>query len=250
MDAEEEEVPPDGEEGVPSSPPITTIEDDVTYDEHERGYDEYGEDMGVRDSIEPEIAHEGTSVEEEEDLPIAKAEPEGDKDTDMEDKGIEGDNELDLVEPEKMDMSTDHEVPETLEHDVPQDAPSEGHEPSEETEQSADRINTQPPRVQRQDTVPETDALEETQPSFFPDESVARNYPLLVHESAAPNQTNSTEPFHTAREQFSGSQQRQGLATHSREDGSDEITMNERIRSLQDVLNMPDTQQSLGQRPD
>jgi hypothetical protein len=242
------DIIPEVEEGVPSSPPISAHED-LTYDEHERAYDEYAEDEGVRESVEPEVVDDETPNEDDDDLPLTKPEPE-DEDTNMNEDNAEEDGELGLVQPRKVDLGTDQEVPETLEQDHPVDAYSEEHQAvrSPLINGGADNANfalPKPPRVPRQNTIPDTDALEETQPSFFPDGDYALHMDLAEERaSEALNQTNSTEPFHTANEQLSEYQQDQSLPLDSRNKNSDISQTGEHLRSLQEIYNLPDTQQT------
>jgi hypothetical protein len=249
VDEPEEDLAPEDDEGVPSSPPISAVDGSVTYDEHGT-YDEYAEDGGVRDSVEPEAANEEASIEEEEDLPLTKPEPEDAEIVNPDQEDVQGDDELDLVQPQKVDFGTDQEVPETLDQEDPPQALSEEQiqersPPTEDVEDGGACAPLAPPRMQRQNTVPETDALEETQPSFFPEnETVMRDAAARTIDSGAPHQTNSTEPFHTAHEHLSGSQNNQPLPESSKENGSDTITTGERLRSMQDIYNLPDTQHS------
>jgi hypothetical protein len=231
----DEEISPEDEEGVPSSPPISALGDDLTYDEHETTYDEYAEDTGVCDSPEPHINSEDMAMEanDDDDLPVAKLERDEEKAIGTTSDNVEEDDQLDLVQSQKVDLRTDQGIPETLER--------EGL-PQADDGRSRDGFATpQPPRVQRQNTVPETDALEETQPSVFPGDE---RQPQSVKESDQANQTNSAEPFHTAQDQPSGHQHDQVPLASSKEDGSDTIQTGERLRSLQDIYNLPDTQQS------
>jgi hypothetical protein len=249
----EDDIIPEGEEGVPSSPPISAADESVTYDEHT--YDEYAEDGAVRDSVEPEVADEEAPNEDEEDLPLVKPESNANeandsKEDDVEDEDDDDDDEMNLVQPQKVDFGTDQEVPETLEqeghqHELSEQHMSERSPYEEDVAQSDAHEPMQPPRVQRQNTVPETDALEETQPSFFPDDQSSKSNDVHVAgKSGAPKQSNSTEAFHTAHEQLSGSQHNQHHPVGSKEEDSDNITSGERLRSLQDIFNLPDTQQS------
>jgi hypothetical protein len=244
----DENITPQGEEGVPSSPPISAVDEDLTYDEHERAYDEYAEEEGVRDSIEPEIADDEAPNEDDDDLPLTKPEPEEDDDTEMKEADAEEDGELDLVQPRKVDLGTDQEIPETLEQEHPLNAHSEEHEPAHSLPTRRGSLGEgfalpRPPPMQRQNTIPETDALEDTQPSFMPDVNSAglgQEYNL-----GEPGQTNITEPFHTTNEQLSGSQHDRPLPLSSNKDGSDAIQAGERLRSLQEIYDMPDTQPSV-----
>lgn len=246
----EEDIIPEGEEGVPSSPPISAVDGSVTYDEHERAYDEYAEDGGMRDSVEPEAVDEEAPNEDEEDLPLTKLEPDDEAATDSKGDDAEEDGKADLVQPQKVDFGTDQELPETLEPDGPQhelskQQMSERSPPEGDVAHSEAHAPSHPPRTQRQNTVPETDALEETQPSIFPDNGIGiPNDAPPLGESGVPNQTNSTEPYHTAREQMSGSQHDRPQPAISKENDSDAIISGERLHSLQDIYNLPDTQQS------
>lgn len=245
--ARDEEVTNDGE-GVPSSPPITAADDDITYDEHV--YDEYATEAEVRESVEPEISN-GNGSNEGDDLPLPKSEL--DKDdivSHCEDE--EEEDQIDLVQPQKVDMATDQEVPETMEQDLPLDAvsdePAFARSPVAERGEGFQHDPPHPARVQRQDTVPETDGLEETQPSLFPEDIlVSHNDSDRGSENyvpaEVPNQTDSNELFHTAQEQLSGSKANQApVSSHDNE--SDAFPVTERIRTLQDIIDMPDTQQS------
>ena len=241
----DEDIVPEDEEGVPSSPPISAVDGSVTYDEHDQAYDEYAEGGGVRESVEPTAPDEEAAVEDDEDLPLTKSESEEDGNSSPE--PVVEEDELDLVQPQKVDFETDHEVPETLEQEEPQHELSQEHiqeqsPPAEGIQDSEAPAPSPLPRMQRQNTVPETDALEETQPSFFPENSAMHDDALQIADPGAPYQTESTEPFHTANEQLSGSQNDQPLPESFKENGSDTITADERLRSLQDIHNLPDTQ--------
>ena len=246
----EEDVTPEGDERVPSSPPIMGPDDDLTYDEHEQAYDEYAEEGAVRDSTEPQAAGEDMAMEDDDDLPLTKPEPDDEEESNLKDGDTEDDG-LDLVQPQKVDLGTDQEIPETLEQEqLQEDLPEQEAVVSSPTQNAnaskeAD-ANRRPPRVQRQNTVPETDALEETQPSFFPEPQLVRDeesHVEPVEDCEGPGQTNSTEPFQTAREQPSGSQGQLPISSPT-EGGSDAIQTGERLRSLQDIQNLPETQQS------
>ncbi|KAF2826925.1 hypothetical protein CC86DRAFT_370043 [Ophiobolus disseminans] len=245
----DEEITPEGEKRFPSSPPIGGSDDELMYDEHENAYNEYDEEVGVRDSAEPEAANEDVVMAEDDDLPLTKPEPDEDETAKVEDEM----DELDLIRPQKVDPGTDQEVPENLEHEDVQEPLLGDDDPphsSEVVEAGRDESMAapEPPRTQRQDTVPETDALEETQPSFFPtNDCILSNDEIQAHHSEASgthDQTNSTEPFHTAREQTSESQGDRQPPASSKEGGSDTIQAGDRLRSVQDIYNLPETQQS------
>jgi len=253
----EEEVTPEDENPIPSSPPLIGPEDagekqELVYDEHEHGYDEYNEMAGVRDSVEPLAVNGDVEMAEDEDLPVAEPEHEQEQTAGSQPGENEDGDELDLVQPQKVDLEEDEEVPETLEQDGAHDTLSDPDDLPHISDPSGlvrdeSMAAPQPPRMQRQNTVPETDALEETQPSHLQvAESTLQDSEmevLVADELGAPHQTNSTEPFHTAREDASGSQDDQPPPASSREVGSDTIQANERLRSLQDIYNLPETQQ-------
>jgi hypothetical protein len=242
MTEDEAEVTPEGEEGVPSSPPISALGDDLTYDEHEQAHDEYAEDVEVRESSEPHAVDEDVPMDEDDDLPVTMPEPEEEEPTDSKEVDMEEDGDIDLIHPQKVDLGTDQELAETLEQENLEED-TEVHAPQEQVvETSEDHATLQPPRVQRQDTVPETDALEETQPSFFPGDEV--DQAPVPHTDDEANQTNSTQPFHTAQEQASEIVQNEPTRASSKEPGSDTLQTGDRLRSLQDIYNLPDTQQS------
>ncbi|KAH7079627.1 hypothetical protein FB567DRAFT_501843 [Paraphoma chrysanthemicola] len=249
-DEVEEDVTPEAGERVPSSPPIMGPDDDLTYDEHERTYDEYAEDGAIRDSTEPQVVGEDDAMVDDEDLPLTKPDPDDEDDSEARDVDME-DEQLDLVQPQKVEPFTDQEAPESLEQERTNEDLSEQEDqvqsplPTAKAKPDA-KASPRPPRVQRQDTVPETDALEETQPSFFPvseHEHKTGVHDQLAQGSEALDQTNSTEPFQTAREEPSGSQG-QIPPSSPIEGGSDAIRTGERLRSLQDIHNLPETQQS------
>ncbi|EAT81655.2 hypothetical protein SNOG_11156 [Parastagonospora nodorum SN15] len=243
----DEDIMPEDEDGVPSSPPISAVDGSVTYDEHDQAYDEYAEGGGVRESVEPTAPDEEAASEDEEDLPLTKPEPEEDENSSPDQEDIEKVDELDLVQHQRVDLGTNHEVSETLEQEqLPQELHEERaqeHSAPAEGIQDSEAPATSPPlRRQRQSTVPETDALEETQPSLFPGDSAMHDDTHQTADPSAPDQTNSTEPFHTANEQLPGSQHDPLLPESSKENGSDSIMADERLRSLQDIHNLPDTQ--------
>ncbi|KAF2023562.1 hypothetical protein EK21DRAFT_94806 [Setomelanomma holmii] len=246
-EVEEEDVTPEGDERVPSSPPMMGPDGDLTYDEHERPYDEYAEEEPVRDFIEPQLGGEDVVMEEEEDLPLPKPESE-ESDAHFKAEDAEYD-ELDLVQPQKVDNGSDEEIPETLEQDNEQDVtPDERDAPDPPdrhvSETGRDFDTPHPHRVQRQDTVPETDALDETQPSFFPEPQLVQVDEESIEESEVPEQTNSMEPFQTAREEPSASQGQPPQSSRI-DPSSDAIQPGERLHSLQDIHNLPETQQSV-----
>ncbi|KAF2871193.1 hypothetical protein BDV95DRAFT_495297, partial [Massariosphaeria phaeospora] len=258
----------ESEERVPSSPPIITHEDDITYDEH--AYDELSvsqresnlgpgtgdvdmedrEDVAVtnEEAFEDEELQEGDPAETEDD-------PDGDDDLPKKASADAEADEMDLEAPpaEEADLVGDYEVPETLEQE--NEHPSEHeHElirsshPEDEVASSEQHATVQP-RVQRQSTIPESDMLDDTQPSFFPYRIDAGNADSHATESnednsVVPNQTNSTEPFHTARENHSGSQPDELSNDAARISDAETTEQVPVFRSLRDIANQPDIQHS------
>lgn len=225
--AHEEEISP--EERVPSSPPILTHDEDIEYDEHT--YDEYAEELLNEDAVDPAAAEDDVLMEDEDELPVVKEEVIDTDAADL-DKEESSNDELDLVQPRKVDLETDQVVPETMEHEAFDD---DAHNDAEAT-LGVQRI----PRIERRDTVPETDALDETQPSFFPNDAAEP----VDNDTDILQQTDSTEQFATAQEEQSELQINRPGPQSSREDGSDTIQAGDRIRSINDIYNLPETQQS------
>jgi hypothetical protein len=237
----EEDVTPDEEERVPSSPPLITHEDgdgdgdegDLQYDEHT--YDEYGEEAGDRETTEPLVIDEDTVMDEDDDLPIAKEESEAEATPEV--QGEMWGEEVDLVQPGKVDLGTDQGVPETCEQtQLNNDMDDEAQSQRDETVEPP-----QPPRMRRQDTIPDTDALDETQPSFFPDHVPQEP---VNDDTVMADDTNSTGLFQTAHEEQSRSQSNKPAPLSSKEIGSDIIQGGNRIRSIDDIYNLPETQPS------
>ncbi|CAO2647401.1 Nn.00g083230.m01.CDS01 [Neocucurbitaria sp. VM-36] len=230
----------DEEERVPSSPPIltdnelVTHEEEIEYDEH--AYDEYAEGIENQENAGPLAVDDDVLMDEDEDLPVVK-QVSGKEAAEGKQVDAADDDELDLVQPLKVDLGTDQEIPESLAYEQPAKRTYQ--------DQGISKVDdhAEVPRMQRQNTVPETDALDETQPSFSPDN--------VRHESADSaefvDHTNSTEPFQTAQEEQSRSQSTRPVPLSSREEGSDAIHVDDRIRSINDIHNLPATQQSTGE---
>ncbi|RAR03731.1 BRCT domain containing protein [Stemphylium lycopersici] len=230
----EENVIPEDEERVPSSPPLLPPDDaeagdgDMEYDEHT--YDEYAE--GVVEKGTPVSASiEDTIMEEEDELPLAKEEFAEEEVRDQVDEGELGED-----GPETTHAQTDR-VPETLEPYEPADKMLEDDQP----QQHITGTHRKPPQMRRQNTIPETDALDETQPSFFPDRISGEVSPGDTHRGDG---TNSTRAFQTAQEAHHGSQPNMPAPVSSRDNGSDAIPESNRIRSIDDIYNLPETQRS------
>lgn len=243
----EEEMP---EERVPSSPPILTNE--LTYDEH--GYEEHPEADGDRDFDDMITGGADIHVEEDDDLPTA--EPERDEIDEgpivaPDQSNIEADSRSEIAGPMKADDGTDQEIPETLEedkHDHAAQAEMVG--PLKPTEAEKPTLSAMPaPSLQRQTTIPDTDTLDETQPSWFTEEAFPPQGDALPNqfahsETKAQEDTNGTEPFSTAQEKHDASESNMPVPTSSKDEGSDPILDVSRIRSLNDIANLPNTQRS------
>lgn len=217
---------------VPSSPPLLTHDEDVDYDEH--AYDEYLDAGAHQDVMEGAAGDDDMVNEEQDDLPVTEAEAENID----EPKGVayeDSDEEaMDAVQAQQVDPSTDDEVPETLPHDrLDDDQPLAARKMSDTQQQTC--------RLERQDTVPETDGMDETQPSFFPKhmpvDSTSDNMDLPPH-------TDSTGRFQTAKEEQSGWHSNEPVPLSSRDEGSDNLGTSHRVRSISDIYNLPATQQS------
>ncbi|KAJ4988636.1 UbiD family decarboxylase [Stagonosporopsis vannaccii] len=250
-----EEKDAEEEERVPSSPPMLT--DDLTYDEH--GYEEHPDEDEDHESVDMVAGGADVRMEEEDDLPVAEPkqaiENEGstvgpDQD-DMEETDAGG---TEIARPIKIDDGTDQEIPETLEEDLhyhsAQDKTTKLLKTTEAGKPSESAML--PPSLQRQTTIPDTDVLDETQPSWFTEEALPPQEEALPTQnvysgSKAHEDTNGTEPFSTAQEQHTASQSNVPVPTSSRDEGSDPIHDVRRIRSLHDIANLPNTQRSVAE---
>ncbi|KAJ5060902.1 hypothetical protein J3E74DRAFT_269140 [Bipolaris maydis] len=224
----EDEVTPEGEERVPSSPPLLPPDDaeagdgDVEYDEHT--YDEYTEGVVEQEGLLSPIIDEGTAMDEEDDLPLAMQELVG-EDNMTEDQGVYSEKEeLNLLKPAETHVKAD-QVSGT----------------SKSRDDACTNKQRGPPRMQRQDTIPETDALEETQPSFFPSKSLEE---VAEGDTVVENEPNGKGLLQTAREDRDGSPSNMPAPIGSNDNGSDEILEGDRIRCLDDIYNLPETQHS------
>ena len=253
-EAEDDETPAE-EERVPSSPPMFTDEvtvettGELRYDEH--AYDEHPDGEADHEVGTATPGDEDVQMEEEEDLPVAESEPvdnEEDAAAAPSQDDVEADTESELLQPVKVDEGSDQEIPETLEEDkqyhTAQDeaaGPSEGRKNGESLE-----LAKPTPSLQRQNTIPDTDALDETQPSYFAEDVAAVPEETLPVSAATEVQadTNGTEPFSTAQEQQTASQSHMQAPVSSTNEGSDPVHNVSRIRSLHDIANLPNTQRS------
>jgi hypothetical protein len=244
-------LPAEVGEAVPSSPPIVSQED-ISYDEH--AYDEHF-DTG-EEARDVHDAREDTDVDDDEGLPIAQNEASTEEEGFQDETpvvAIKGD--IDAGKPVAEDIETrnDDEVPETIEQEQ-----SKLHDEEEELIRSSipeddldknDIAPTVPPRKQRQSTIPETDTLDETQPSFFPELNTALQIESHGADSAAHDgkrlaDTNSTGHFYTGREQQSASQPTTIPDGTTKDDAFLQSPVSPQVRSLLDIANQPDTQRS------
>lgn len=241
----EDEIP-DDEERVPSSPPVLPTEtDEITYDEH--GHDESMQSDEDHEINEKATGNANVKMEDEEELPIAESEvvDHGDESTVLQPGGdeVEAHVASDMIQPMKVDGGTDLEVPETLETD--KQYQDEVVEPSVAlTDEVSAEPKKLPPSLQRQNTIPDTDALEETQPSWYVEQAFALQAPP---ETEVTDNTNNTELFPAAQEQQAASQSHSHAPTSSRDEGSDPVLNESRIRSLSDIANLPNTQLSVAE---
>lgn len=225
------------EDRVPSSPPILTHDEDGG--NSECGYDEYAEeilDQGVPDSPQYDYGVASYTTGE---LPTPKDDSEDDSASPTIRTNFDQE-EFDPIQSLKVDMDVNPEAlfvtgQELRSHSTFSDDENVA---NEQLHSSAGYGET--PRVERQNTIPETDALEETQPSVF-----VNGIQIDQHDRCmnSVHDTNSTNDFHTACEEQSGSQSRQ-IPYSSKTENSDVIATGQRIRSMNDIYNLPNTQQS------
>lgn len=232
----EEEAIPEGEERVPSSPPLLPPDgaeagdDNIEYDEHT--YDEYAEVVGgPRNSLSPTF-DDDVAMDEDDDLPVVK-ENADENDGTHSDKG-----EPDLVKPGKINVQANQGT------EVPAENERGNTRSTNQLQRDATVKQLGPPRMQRQDTIPETDALDETQPSFFP----AKNFEETAEDATAMgDHANSVDLSQILREERDGSPPNLRVPISSKDTGSEAIPDSRRIRSIDDIYNLPDTQHSLNE---
>ncbi|CAE7186550.1 hypothetical protein PTT_14755 [Pyrenophora teres f. teres 0-1] len=230
------------EDRVPSSPPIMVPGDgdeeegDLEYDEH--AYDEYAEG-GAEDSIIPSPDNDGDTImdEDEEDLPLPKEELEDEDAAENESSQLKEEH-ADMAHACKVEFPNDEEVPGTLDQEQ---AEGHVHYNQESRRNNGPTPFNAPPRMQRQNTIPDTDALDDTQPSCLPHNHSGE---VIGNDVVVYNETNSTEQFQTAQEEPSTSQSNVPAPLSPRDQGSDTMTGGSRIRSIDDIYNLPETQQS------
>ncbi|KAF2651839.1 hypothetical protein K491DRAFT_636781 [Lophiostoma macrostomum CBS 122681] len=232
------EVQPEGaEERVPSSPPaLNGREAELEYDEHD-----YEEHISAR--ADEEDLDRVPSVEKDVDMDREEAVPESEH--------------ADHDEGSQRDVLTANEVDQG---DVKAEGTKHREEESQlqggddlarsgyllEEEESSEQPLRPQHRGQRQSTIPESDIMEDTQPSMF-----AQTVPIgtnkaesAVGEGGPPPRTHSTEPFHTAREHQSASQSNTASITVSKTPDRSPRSSAPQFRSLIDIANQPQTQNS------
>jgi hypothetical protein len=248
-----EEETPEEEERVPSSPPMLPTEpDEIVYDEH--AHDELTENNEEHEINEMATDNDDVQMEEEEGLPVAEPEAvgNGERGTVQPDEDeVEADAESEMTYPVKIDGGTDQEIPETLEDDkqyhTVQDVTTVS--PNALKHEALGKQEKAAASLKRQNTIPDTDPLEETQPSWFAEQALEPQEDALPVEAAAPEteateDTNGAEPYSTAQEQQTASQSHMAAPASSRDEGSDPVHNGSRIRSLNDIANLPNTQLS------
>jgi hypothetical protein len=228
---DEADIDEDDEDRVPSSPPPLGA-DDIVYDEHH--YDEHHS----ADEDEEDVVEQ--SVDEDVDMDGI---PESEHASDEEANELGND----------MDQY-DHEAQENAEEEQPLEVTAEADElisgSQHNDEENPTNSGTAKPRMQRQSTVPESDTMEDTQPSIFAQFSQTALHSndhnqvidSAVDDSAALNQTLSTDPFHTAREQQTISQSNNNSIEASRNGKASMADDGPRYRSLNEIANQPQTQ--------
>jgi hypothetical protein len=241
------------EERVPSSPPMLPAEtDEIVYDEH--AHDELAENDEDHEINETATDNGDVHMEEEEELPVAELEVLGNEKEATVQPGedeMEADAESEMIQRMKVDAETDQEIPETLEDD------KHYHTARDETAVSSKALKREASgkqertvvSLQRQNTIPDTDTLEETQPSWFAEQAFGPQEDAVPVDTAAPEteatgDTNGAEPSSTAQEQRTASQSHIAAPASSRDEGNDSVYNSNRIRSLNDIANLPNTQLS------
>lgn len=225
----------ENEERVPSSPPPLN-DDDIVYDEHH-----YDEHHSARES-DGELEHEYTM------------------DCDLNVAGDDGVPELEYARNEEEGAGSgkyrrhhgdgkDLEGPEAAQlHDMSElrteedDLVRSSH-PEDEQGSAIPKPGNR--SIKRQSTVPESDMMDDTQSSFFPYGAPGEEYAHVaesaLEDRAAPNQTHSTEPFHSACENQSTFQS--GKTSNENGQGAMSVELPQ-YRSLTDIANQPETQTS------
>ncbi|KAF2448495.1 hypothetical protein P171DRAFT_461323 [Karstenula rhodostoma CBS 690.94] len=239
------------EEGVPSSPPLIVQDDDITYDEHA-----YEEDSDVepreRDAQTGEHDVNMAEADDEDGLPTPRNEPSKYAEPTYEDEAED--------EERAESMRNDDEVPETIEEQHEKDVLIRSTHPEDVQEESANE-SMGPPRINREPTVPETDVLEDTQLSLFPEaaddtqldsaKGVTEGAPAGIwddqdgHVDHTQNQANSNEHFNAVKEHQSTSQIVNEVNSTIEESVAAPSPARFEGRLLLDIADEPATQQSV-----
>lgn len=238
------------EEGVPSSPPVVS-QDEITYDEH--AYEEHSEDN--RQSQDGHLT-EDEEMNDDEDLPVAQDGLEKPENVESDAHARTVDKAPEAEEPgsDNVKMHSDDEIPETMEQHLPE-LHNEDEElirsshPEDDVERDTN-THVVSSRKTRQSTVPETDTLDETQPSHFPevdngldDENGEEDNSAAV-EDHEQTDTTSTGAFHTGKEQQIASQSATAPSGSAKEGASSRPSSGPNVRPLLDIANQPSTQRS------
>lgn len=241
----------EAQEGVPSSPPLIAQDDDITYDEHA-----YEEDSDVepreRDAQTGEFDVNMAEADDEDELPTTRNEPSKYVELEFEDEAEDEEH----VE----SMRNDVEVPETIEEEHEQGVWIRSTHPEDGQEESAN-TTMGPPRINCQSTVPDTDVLEDTQVSLFPEaaddtqldsaKAITEGAPAGIWDGEngnvnhTQNQINSNESFDTAKGHQSTSQVAKEVNSTTEDSVAAPSSARIKGRSLLDIANEPGTQQSV-----
>ncbi|PSN75364.1 hypothetical protein BS50DRAFT_568040 [Corynespora cassiicola Philippines] len=209
------------EERVPSSPPVIAQDDDIVYDEH--AYDEHSEPMDGGSST-----NEDADVTEDEG--DGEVDPDGPTQPDRVPPGKtigDGVEQWDRHETRKMNETADGEV--THAEEVVRSS-----HPEDEVQKPSSG-SMRPPLLKRQSTIPESDMLEETQPSYFLESETTGDHSTETAQGAE-GESNNAQDFHTAQE---------ALATFEPKDSTPaNVESTPHVRSLKDIASLPQTQLS------
>ncbi|KAL5468565.1 hypothetical protein PMIN07_002790 [Paraphaeosphaeria minitans] len=240
------------EEGVPSSPPLGAQDDDISYDEHA-----YEEDSDVEPKDRNAQTSEGdvksAEADDDDQLPTPRNGPNNHAKPAHED---------DAGDEERAESTRDDdEVPETIEEVDERDVLIRSTHPEVGQEESAN-TSMGPPGTIRQSTVPETDLLEDTQLSVFPEAaddtqldstgSITECPPAGIwdgehddHVDHAQNKIDRNEPLNTGKEYESTSQVAHEVNSTMEQGVTAPSPARFKGISLQDIANDPGTQQSI-----
>jgi hypothetical protein len=231
QDSKHEDQLEQAEERVPSSPPaLNGHEGEMEYDEHD-----YEEHVSVH--ADEEDLDRVASVEKDVDMDAEEAMPESEN----ADEGMEQGA---LAADEVAHGTANVQKLEHREEESQLQGDDSGY-PLDEEELPKQQSRPQL-RAQRQSTIPESDMMDDTQPSMFaPTLAIGTNdAESAVGERGAPHQTHTTEPFHTAREQQSASQSNTNSIAASKTPDRPAKSPAPQFRSLIDIANQPQTQTS------